>query len=65
MAFIAFAESGIPRTTAFAGWMAYNAETRSTAIFGAPVTVASAPYEEERALWVGREVSPPFGARRW
>ena len=64
-AFIAFAESGNPRTAALADWTAYNPATRSTAIFGDPVSVASAPYEEERALWVGREVSPPFGARRW
>jgi para-nitrobenzyl esterase len=52
-AVISFARTGNPRTEALASWVAYDTQTRSTAIFGTPVEVASAPLDEERVLWVG------------
>ena len=64
-ALVALATTGCPRTEALAGWQAYDSATRSTAVFGHPVAVASAPYEEERLLWAGREVGEPFGPQRW
>ena len=64
-AFCGLARTGSPRTAAMADWEPYDAQSRSTGIFVDPVEVASAPYDEERALWVGREVSLPFGPSRW
>ena len=59
---LAFATYDDPRTDALAGWVGYDTLKRSTAIFGTPLAVAEAPYEEERALWAGRRVGEPFGA---
>lgn len=64
-AIAALAATGCPCTEALAGWQAYDGTTRSTAIFGHPVAVAAAPYEEERLLWEGRETAAPFGPQRW
>ena len=64
-AIIAFARTGSPRTDAQKDWVAYDTGTRSVGIFGDPVRVERAPYDAERALWEGREVSPPFGPARW
>ena len=64
-AIAALARTGSPRTEALDSWRPYDTETRSTAIFSVPPEVASAPFDEERTLWVGRETSPPFGAERW
>ena len=64
-AFRGLARTGSPRTEAMADWQPYDAQTRSTGIFAHPVRVASAPYDEERALWDGREVGLPFGPSRW
>lgn len=64
-ALFSFAETGDPRTEALADWVAYDAETRSSAIFGDPVEVVNAPFDAERALWVDREASLPFGPTRW
>ena len=64
-AFCNLARTGSPRTDAMAGWEPYDTQVRSTGIFVDPVEVASAPYEEERALWVGRDVGLPFGPSRW
>ena len=64
-AFLALAATGCPRTGALADWQAYDSRTRSTAIFGHPLAVSGAPYEEERLLWQGREVGAPFGPQRW
>ena len=64
-AFCGLARTGSPRTDAMADWEPYDTQVRSTGIFVDPVAVESAPYEEERALWVGREVSLPFGPSRW
>lgn len=64
-AFCNLARTGSPRTDAMADWEPYDTHTRSTGVFVDPVEVASAPYDEERALWVGREVSLPFGPSRW
>lgn len=50
-AWLAFASDGDPRTEALAGWQPYQANTRVTALFGDPVSVASDPYGEERAAW--------------
>ena len=64
-AFCRFAGTGSPSADAMEGWDPYDTQRRSTGIFVDPVEVASAPYDEERALWVGREVSLPFGPSRW
>ena len=64
-AFCSLARTGSPRTDAMADWKPYDNQTRSTGIFVDPVEVVSAPYDEERALWAGREVSLPFGPSRW
>jgi len=64
-AIVNLARTGNPRTDALADLTAYDTKTRVTAVFGSPVSVESAPYEEERCLWVGREVSEPFGTTRW
>ena len=50
-AIINFARTGNPRTEALADWVPYDTQTRSTAVFGHPVEVANAPFEEERMLW--------------
>ena len=60
-AMCAFAKTGNPRTEALADWKAYDTRTRSTGIFGYPVEVANAPFDEERAVWADRTVSLPFG----
>ncbi|MCY4060219.1 MAG: carboxylesterase family protein, partial [Gammaproteobacteria bacterium] len=64
-AFCGLARTGSPRTDAMANWEPYDTQARSTGIFVDPVEVVSAPYDEERALWVRREVSLPFGPSRW
>jgi para-nitrobenzyl esterase len=64
-AFCAFARTGSPSTEAMPDWVVYDRETRSTGVFGTPVEVVSAPYDEERALWTDMEVSLPFGPERW
>ena len=61
-AVLALATYGDPLTDALAGWVGYDTFKRSTAIFGTPLAVAEAPYEEERTLWAGRRVGEPFGA---
>ena len=53
-AVISLARAGNPRTEALSDWVAYDTQTRSTAIFDTPVGVASAPFDEERVLWAGR-----------
>ena len=63
-AFCGLARTGSPRTEAMADWEPYDTQSRSTGIFVDPVEVAHAPYDEERTLWVGREVSLPFGPSR-
>ena len=62
---VALARTGNPRTEALTDLTAYDTKTRSTAFFATPTRVESAPFEEERALWEGREVSEPFGAPKW
>ncbi|MDE0420097.1 MAG: carboxylesterase family protein [Gammaproteobacteria bacterium] len=64
-AFCRFARTGSPSTDAMEDWEPYDTQRRSTGIFVDPVEVESAPYDEDRALWVGREVSLPFGPSRW
>jgi para-nitrobenzyl esterase len=64
-AFAQLAKTGNPRTEALSDLVAYDTETRSTAIFGTPIEVASAPYEEERLLWIGKDASLPFGPELW
>ena len=64
-AIINLARTGNPRTDVLADWVAYDTQTRSTAIFGTPAVVEGAPFEAERSLWVGRDVSEPFGAPKW
>lgn len=79
-ALVAFARTGSPATDALADWTPYRPPDRSTGVFGSlqwgsarghpsqarsPVAVENAPFEAERALWDGREVSAPFGAPRW
>ena len=50
-AWLSFAATGDPRTDALAGWQPYDAEHRSTALFGDPVSVAHDPYGAERIVW--------------
>ncbi len=50
-AWLKFATDGDPRTDALTDWQPYDSDTRSTALFGEPVAVASDPYSEERAAW--------------
>ncbi len=50
-AWLAFAADGDPRTDALRDWAPYALDTRSTALFGDPVSVASDPWGEERAVW--------------
>ena len=64
-AFCAFGRTGSPRTEALPEWVAYDTKTRSTGVLGTPVEVVNGPYDEERALWTGKEVSLPFGPERW
>lgn len=63
-ALIGFARKAEPGTGALEGWMPYETSTRSTGIFGTPLKVANAPFDEERALWADIELSPPFGPAR-
>ena len=63
-ALLGFARTAEPRTEALDGWMPYETASRSTAIFASPSAVASAPFDEERALWAGVELQPPFGPAR-
>ena len=64
-ALVAFARTGSPATDALADWAPYLPPSRITGVFGNPVAVEHAPFEAERALWEGREVSAPFGPARW
>ena len=64
-ALVAFARTGSPATDALADWAPYQPPSRITGVFGNPVAVEHAPFEAERALWEGREVSAPFGPPRW
>jgi len=50
-AWLAFASSGNPRTDVLSDWRPYDTRERTTAIFGDPVSVASDPFGEERAVW--------------
>ena len=50
-AWLAFAADGDPRTNALRDWAPYATDTRATALFGDPVSVASDPWGEERAVW--------------
>ena len=50
-----FASDGDPRTDALAGWQPYDPDTRSTAIFGDPVSVENDPGGAERAAWDGAD----------
>ena len=61
---INLARNGNPRTEALADWVAYDTRIRSTAVFGHPVEVASAPFDEERVLWADHPVGLPFGPDR-
>ena len=63
-AVVNLARTGNPRTEALADWVAYDTQTRSTAIFGHPVEVASAPFDEERVLWAAHSGGLPFGPAR-
>ncbi|MDE0054036.1 MAG: carboxylesterase family protein [Gammaproteobacteria bacterium] len=63
-AVINLARNGNPRTDALADWVPYDTQTRSTAVFGHPVEVASAPFDEERLLWANHPVGLPFGPDR-
>ena len=63
-AVINLARNGNPRTDALADWVAYDTEIRSTAVFGHPVEVVSAPFDEERVLWADHPVGLPFGPDR-
>ncbi len=59
-AWLAFASDGNPRTDALSDWQAYSQDTRSTALFGQPVEVASDPFGPEREIW--NEVEAQVGA---
>ncbi len=50
-AWLAFAADGDPRTEALKDWEPYAPDTRATALFGDPVSIASDPWGEERAVW--------------
>lgn len=50
-AWLAFAADGDPRTDALRDWEPYAPGTRSTALFGDPVSVAEDPWGEEREAW--------------
>ncbi len=63
-AVINLARNGNPRTEALADWVAYDTNTRSTAVFGHPAEVVSAPFDEERVLWADHPVGLPFGPDR-
>lgn len=63
-AVISLARNGNPRIEALADWVPYDTKTRSTAVFGHPVEVASAPFDEERVLWADHPVGLPFGPDR-
>ena len=61
-AWLAFAHTGNSQTEALADWEAYDTQTRSTAIFGLPATVESAPRDELRAVWDDPSVSEAIGS---
>lgn len=50
-AWLAFAADGDPRTDVLTDWEPYAPDTRATALFGDPVSVARDPRGEERAVW--------------
>ena len=50
-AWLTFAKTGNPATQALSDWKRYDKESRSTAVFGIPPQVESAPFEETRSLW--------------
>ena len=61
-AWLAFAQTGNPATDDLSTWSAYDKETRSTGIFGLPVSVENAPLEELRTLWDDESVQAAIGA---
>ena len=52
-AWLAFAADADPRTDALDDWQPYSPDSRATALFDDPVTVAADPWGEERAVWDG------------
>lgn len=61
-AWLTFAHTGNPATEVLLTWSPYDRETRSTGIFGLPVSVENAPLEELRALWDDESVQSAIGA---
>jgi para-nitrobenzyl esterase len=62
---INFARTGNPQTEALSNWASYDSQTRTTAILGDPAEIVNAPFEEERALWEGRDQTAlPLGPAR-
>ena len=60
-AWIAFAKTGDPSTSALASWQPYDTETRSTALLGCPESVESDPYGSTRAIWDQEELKDRIG----
>ena len=60
-AWLAFARSGSPTTDALADWQPYSTTARSTAVFGIPPRVESAPLEATRALWDDPAIAETVG----
>jgi para-nitrobenzyl esterase len=50
---ISFARKGNPNHKDISAWPSYNAENRSTMLFGKTVKVVNGPLDEERATWDG------------
>ena len=50
-AWLAFARSGDPSTSATPHWPTYDGSRRATMVFGADTHVEDAPYDDERLLW--------------
>ncbi len=50
-AWVAFARCGDPSHPGVGAWPCYDADRRSTLVFGPDVEVVDAPFEEERQLW--------------
>lgn len=56
-AWLGFARTGNPRTEALSEWAPYEADKRSTAVFGATVEVVDAPLDAERAAWTSLDAA--------
>jgi para-nitrobenzyl esterase len=53
-AWIAFARTGNPQTSALAGWQPYTSGRRSTMLLGSSCGPVDAPFDADRRLWDAR-----------